>query len=95
MKKHISHLLFLSFAALTALFNLTMTADDSNPSGMPAMEMPLDLPTLSDLNPADPATADSAAMAENADSLLMVRRTEAFNLAVRSEERRVGKECGS
>lgn len=87
MKKHISHLLFLSFAALTALFNLTMTADDSNPSGMPAMEMPLDLPTLSDLSPADPATADSAAMAENADSLLMVRRTEAFNLAVSDYEK--------
>ena len=51
------------------------------------MEMPLDLPTLSDLNPADPATADSAAMAENADSLLMVRRTEAFNLSVSDYEK--------
>lgn len=80
MKKHISPLL-LFFTAMTAvLINLTVTADDSTP--MPDMEMPIPLPSLTALNPVDSAATDSAVMAVNTDSIMEVRRSEAFDLAM-------------
>lgn len=86
MKKHISYLMLMIIPVMALIANLSVTADDSTPtsSTMPSMEMPMALPTLSDKTMSD--AADSAAMALNADSILNVRRNEAFGLAVADYE---------
>lgn len=82
MKRNIKTLLLLSFATAASLCSINLLADDD--ISMPGMEMPLGIPSLTPVNAA--STDSLTATEENTDSLMAVRRQQAFDLAATDYE---------
>lgn len=82
MKRNLKTLLLISFPIAASFCNPPLFADDD--ISMPAMEMPIGIPALTTT---DTAESDSIpAIQENADSLMAVRRQQAFEMAASDYE---------